>query len=168
MASETSGGFTGGLKQTGRDSKAGTAGAGATDPTRAGGATRESAQGMGHGVKSAAAGIRGMGEKIRGKAGAVVDRAMHDPEGVAENQHTMRQGEREMHGGDFSHSTREREGLPHSEREVHSHGNEREGLPHSERELHPHGNEREGLPHSERDVNTHGGAGNARPPPEYY
>ncbi|KAM5471986.1 hypothetical protein MauCBS54593_003393 [Microsporum audouinii] len=151
MASETSGGFTGGLKQTGRDSKAGTAGAGATDPTRAGGATRESAQGMGHGVKSAAAGVRGMGEKIRGKAGAVVDRAMHDPEGVAENQHTMRQGEREMHGGDFSHSTREREGLPHSEREVHSHENEREGLP-----------------HSERDVNMHGGAGNARPPPEYY
>lgn len=57
MSSETSGGFSGGVSGGNQASRAGTAGAGATDPTRAGGgAAKESVREMGQGVKSAAAG----------------------------------------------------------------------------------------------------------------
>ncbi|EFE38560.1 hypothetical protein TRV_06754 [Trichophyton verrucosum HKI 0517] len=119
MSSETSGGFSGGVSGGNQAGRAGTAGAGATDPTRAGGgAAKESVREMGQGVKSAAAGAHGFGERVRGSAGAFVDRAMNDPEGAAKNERVVREGQKEMHTGDFSHSTREKEGLPHSEREV--------------------------------------------------
>lgn len=55
-----------------------------------------------------------MGEKIRGAAGAVIDKATNDPEGLAKNEAIKRQGEREMKTGEFSKSTKEREGLHHT------------------------------------------------------
>ncbi|KAK2861323.1 hypothetical protein FQN49_004316 [Arthroderma sp. PD_2] len=113
MSSETSGGFSTATNQAMGTGRAGSAGAGASAPA---GAAKESAQEIGHGVKSAAAGVHGLGEKIRGTAGAAVDRAMNDPEGSAKNERVVREGEQEMTTGDFSHNTREREGLPHSER----------------------------------------------------
>lgn len=57
MSSETSGGFSDGVRGGNQAGRAGTAGAGATDPTRTGGgAAKESVREMGQGVKSAAAG----------------------------------------------------------------------------------------------------------------
>lgn len=56
MSSETSGGFSGGVRGGNQAGRAGTAGAGATDPTRGGGAAKESVREVGQGVKSAAAG----------------------------------------------------------------------------------------------------------------
>lgn len=57
MSSETSGGFSVGARDKNEVHGAGTAGAGATDPMRGTGAAKGSDQGMGHGVKSAAAGV---------------------------------------------------------------------------------------------------------------
>lgn len=43
---------------------------------------------------------------------------MNDPEGAAKNERIVKEGQKEMQTGDFSKTTREKEGLPHSEREV--------------------------------------------------
>ncbi|KAF3479465.1 uncharacterized protein GIQ15_06441 [Arthroderma uncinatum] len=151
MSSETSRGFTTEANQ-GVGGRGGSAGVGATAPTGrgVGGAAKESAHGVGHGVKSAVAGVHGMGEKIRGAAGATIDRAMDHPEGVAKNDQTIREGEREMKTGDFNGTTREREGLPHSERASHN-----EQMLHSEQ-----------APHGERAMHTQNTA-NAQPPADY-
>lgn len=55
-----------------------------------------------------------MGEKIRGAAGAVIDKATNDPEGRAKNEAIKREGEREMRTGEFSKTTKDREGLHHT------------------------------------------------------
>ncbi|EGD93064.1 hypothetical protein TESG_00621 [Trichophyton tonsurans CBS 112818] len=115
MSSETSGGFSDGVRGGNQAGRAGTAGAGATDPTRTGGgAAKESVREMGQGVKSAAAGAHVSQTSIEMEQ----TWKLRNMEGAAKNERVVREGQKEMHTGDFSHSTREKEGLPHSEREV--------------------------------------------------
>ncbi|KAI1908860.1 hypothetical protein LOZ61_001082 [Ophidiomyces ophidiicola] len=81
--------------------------AGTTDSSqKSGGATGA--------LKSVAAGIHGMGEKIRGATGAVIDKATSDADGLRKNEAIKRQGEQEMRTGQFSKDTKSREGLHHT------------------------------------------------------
>ncbi|EEQ91471.1 uncharacterized protein BDCG_06591 [Blastomyces dermatitidis ER-3] len=77
-----------------------------TAGTRAGTTT---GSGLGHGIKSAVAGVHGLGENIRGNVNAAVDRAMKDPEGVRKNETIAIEGEREVETGEFSRATKARE-----------------------------------------------------------
>ncbi|EEH41094.2 hypothetical protein PAAG_03380 [Paracoccidioides lutzii Pb01] len=65
--------------------------------------------GVGHGIKSALAGIHGVGESIRGSVNAAVDRAMKDDEGARKNEVIAREGERELETWKFSRATKARE-----------------------------------------------------------
>ncbi|ODH14576.1 hypothetical protein ACO22_06547 [Paracoccidioides brasiliensis] len=65
--------------------------------------------GVGHGIKSALAGIHGVGESIRGSVNAAVDRAMKDDEGARKNEAIAREGRRELETGKFSRATKARE-----------------------------------------------------------
>ncbi|OAX85534.1 hypothetical protein ACJ72_00072 [Emergomyces africanus] len=71
---------------------------------------KTTASDVGHGVKSTLAGVHGLGETIRGSANAAVDRGMKDPEGVRKNEAIAREGEREVETGQFSQTTKAREG----------------------------------------------------------
>ncbi|EEH50369.1 uncharacterized protein PADG_06448 [Paracoccidioides brasiliensis Pb18] len=65
--------------------------------------------GVGHGIKSALAGIHGVGESIRASVNAAVDRAMKDDEGARKNEAIAREGRRELETGKFSRATKARE-----------------------------------------------------------
>ncbi|EEH16978.1 hypothetical protein PABG_07065 [Paracoccidioides brasiliensis Pb03] len=65
--------------------------------------------GVGHGIKSALAGIHGVGESIRGSVNAAVDRAMKDDEGARKNEAIAREEKRELEAGKFSRATKARE-----------------------------------------------------------
>lgn len=52
-----------------------------------------------------------MGESIRGKFNAGIDRQFNEPEGVAKNEAIGREGEYEAQTGEFTPSTKQREGL---------------------------------------------------------
>ncbi|EEP78042.1 predicted protein [Uncinocarpus reesii 1704] len=101
---------TGAHRTTGTTGAAGTTG---TTGTTAGTSAGKSG-GAGGALKSVAAGIHGMGEKIRGATGAAIDKATNDHEGLRKNENIKRQGEQEMHSGQFSKDTKAREGLHHS------------------------------------------------------
>ncbi|BCS07727.1 hypothetical protein AtubIFM55763_005854 [Aspergillus tubingensis] len=61
---------------------------------------------VGGGVKSAAAGIHGAGESLRGGLTAAVDKAFGHEEGAAKNSAIAREGEREIQSGNFSRTQR--------------------------------------------------------------
>jgi hypothetical protein len=62
-------------------------------------------------IKGVVAGIHGAGESIRGSFNAAVDRTFNEPEGVAKNEAIQRQGEYETRSGQFSSSTKQKEGF---------------------------------------------------------
>jgi len=68
----------------------------------------------GGGIKSAVAGIHGIGEKIRGEFNGSVDRAAGDD--PSKSVKTAASGERELETGKFSAGTKEREGLFNKDR----------------------------------------------------
>ncbi|PKY01239.1 hypothetical protein P168DRAFT_60754 [Aspergillus campestris IBT 28561] len=57
---------------------------------------------LGQGVHSAAAGIHGFGESLRGGLNAAVDKAFGHDEGVAKNANIAEKGERQVQSGHFS------------------------------------------------------------------
>lgn len=84
----------------------GTAGSSGVGPS---GGVHDSSSSKTGGIKSAIAGVHGLGEKVRGEFNAGVDKAAGEPssEGVA----TAASGTKEMQTGEFSHSTKAREGI---------------------------------------------------------
>jgi hypothetical protein len=78
----------------------------------------------GGGVKGVAAAIHGVGEKIRGKFNKGVDDTFDESSGSAKNASIAREGDSEIASGNFSTSTKTREGaLPGDDYEkLHQHG----------------------------------------------
>ncbi|RAL15603.1 protein dprC [Aspergillus homomorphus CBS 101889] len=79
-----------------------TAGPGTTTTTgAAGGQSARTGENVGRGVKSAAAGIHGAGESLRGGLNAAVDSAFGHDNGAAKNAAIADKGEREIQTGQF-------------------------------------------------------------------
>jgi len=62
-------------------------------------------------VKGVVAAIHGAGEKLRGEFNSGVDRAFNESSGVAKNQRIANAGDTEMTTGQFTHATKNREGV---------------------------------------------------------
>jgi len=65
----------------------------------------------GSGIKAVLAGIHGAGEKLRGEFNSGVDCTFNEREGVAKNERIANAGDSEMTTGEFSHATKNREGV---------------------------------------------------------
>ncbi|PYI10600.1 hypothetical protein BO78DRAFT_305821 [Aspergillus sclerotiicarbonarius CBS 121057] len=71
------------------------------DQGTTGSKSAQAGESFGQGVKSAAAGIHGAGESLRGGLNAAVDKAFGHEEGAARNAAIARGGEQEMQSGSF-------------------------------------------------------------------
>jgi len=89
----------------------GTVGSSGVGPS---GGVHDSSNSKSGGLKSAVAGIHGLGEKVRGEFNAGVDKAAGEPS--SDGVKTAASGTKEMQTGQFSHSTKEREGINAADR----------------------------------------------------
>ncbi|KAF8858777.1 hypothetical protein BDZ45DRAFT_689776 [Acephala macrosclerotiorum] len=78
-----------------------------TSTTGAGGSA---VGGHGGGIEGIAAGIHGLGEKVRGEFNTAVDQSFGESEGVAKNRAVVDAGIMERETGRFAGSTKDREG----------------------------------------------------------
>jgi len=62
-------------------------------------------------VKNMLAAVHGVGEKVRGEFNGRVDAAMGEREGVRKNAAIANAGDAEIQTGQFSHATKNREGV---------------------------------------------------------
>ncbi|PYH43368.1 protein dprC [Aspergillus saccharolyticus JOP 1030-1] len=95
-----------GYQPTASSSSQGTGTVGGANPTTgttttAGGQSARTGESVGRGVKSAAAGIHGAGESLRGGINAAVDSAFGHNDGVVKNEAIADKGEREIQTGQF-------------------------------------------------------------------
>ncbi|PYH93454.1 hypothetical protein BO71DRAFT_484539 [Aspergillus ellipticus CBS 707.79] len=74
--------------------------------TTTGSKSAQTGEELGRGVKSAAAGIHGAGESLRGGLNAAVDKAFGHEEGATKNAAIARDGEHEIRSGTFGSSQR--------------------------------------------------------------
>ncbi|KAG8528228.1 uncharacterized protein KY384_007145 [Bacidia gigantensis] len=114
--------------QTGRSSNAGPTPSSTQDPylnssspnsrqnfsypdRRQTGAAGGGGQGTLQGLKTAAVGIHGAGETLRGTFNSAVDKRFHDPEAVARNQAIADSGRQEIESGKLSQASRAQGGI---------------------------------------------------------